>query len=117
METDVEILIRDRAYQIWEDEGHPDGFAVEHWVRAEREILNGANESGQIGFDAGSSDKEGIAAAREYERGVKKFEARGEAEAKAEEAERAIEGPEREGLKSAEQVGKRGKGEDLAGNR
>ena len=45
----------------------------------------------------------------------KKFEARGEAEAK--EAERAIEGPEREGLKSAEQVGKRGKGEDLAGNR
>jgi hypothetical protein len=27
--------IRLIAYQIWEDEGHPDGVHVEHWIRAE----------------------------------------------------------------------------------
>jgi len=30
--------IRERAYQIWEDEGHPDGREHEHWQQAQREL-------------------------------------------------------------------------------
>ena len=30
-------LIRQRAYEIWQAEGQPDGRALEHWCRAEAE--------------------------------------------------------------------------------
>ncbi len=30
-------FIRERAYFIWEDEGCPDGRALDHWLQAERE--------------------------------------------------------------------------------
>ena len=33
MNYDEEIRLI--AYQIWEDEGHPDGLHTEHWIRAE----------------------------------------------------------------------------------
>ena len=33
-----EDLIRQRAYEIWEQSGRPDGKAVEHWRQAEEEI-------------------------------------------------------------------------------
>ncbi|MDB5570443.1 MAG: hypothetical protein JWN93_1626 [Hyphomicrobiales bacterium] len=29
--------IRSRAYALWEQEGRPEGRALEHWERAERE--------------------------------------------------------------------------------
>jgi hypothetical protein len=29
---------RERAYRIWEEEGHPDGLHGEHWNRAEDRI-------------------------------------------------------------------------------
>lgn len=31
-------LIEARAYQIWEQEGRPEGRALEHWRRAELEL-------------------------------------------------------------------------------
>jgi hypothetical protein len=31
-------LIRERAYAIWEQEGHPDGKELAHWLQAEAEI-------------------------------------------------------------------------------
>jgi hypothetical protein len=34
--------IRQRAQEIWELEGRPDGRAAEHWLRAEAEIAHGA---------------------------------------------------------------------------
>lgn len=34
-----ETLIRERAYAIWEDEGRPDGRALEHWERAYHEVF------------------------------------------------------------------------------
>lgn len=42
METamDREKRIRDRAYQIWQEEGCPDGKAGEHWEQARRMIEN-----------------------------------------------------------------------------
>ena len=33
-----EMRIRERAYQIWQDEGRPDGKAGEHWEKARRMI-------------------------------------------------------------------------------
>ena len=32
-------MIRQRAYQIWQAEGQPDGRALEHWCRAEAEAV------------------------------------------------------------------------------
>ena len=34
-----EYLIRERAYQLWEDDGRPEGKAMQHWEHAEAEVL------------------------------------------------------------------------------
>jgi hypothetical protein len=31
-------MIQERAYQIWQEEGCPEGREQEHWLRAEAEI-------------------------------------------------------------------------------
>ena len=36
-----EHRIRDRAYAIWEEEGQPEGRALNHWLRAKWEIEQG----------------------------------------------------------------------------
>ncbi|MBI3445192.1 MAG: DUF2934 domain-containing protein [Magnetospirillum sp.] len=33
--------IRDRAYAIWEERGHPQGQDMEHWLLAEMEVSSG----------------------------------------------------------------------------
>ena len=38
----LEDRIRSRAFQIWLDEGEPEGRDVEHWERAKKEITEGA---------------------------------------------------------------------------
>jgi Protein of unknown function (DUF2934) len=35
-----EQAIRERAYAIWDDEGRPDGKDLDHWLRAEAEIIS-----------------------------------------------------------------------------
>lgn len=47
MDNDRETKIRQRAYQLWLDEGSPQGKQDDHWAQAEREIdgLDGENES------------------------------------------------------------------------
>lgn len=37
-----ERLIEVRSYEIWEHEGRPDGRALEHWLRARKELSLGA---------------------------------------------------------------------------
>ena len=37
--NDIENRIRDRAYQLYEQRGSVDGFALEDWFQAEAEIL------------------------------------------------------------------------------
>jgi Protein of unknown function (DUF2934) len=34
-----EQAVRERAYQIWEEEGRPDDKDLNHWFRAEGEII------------------------------------------------------------------------------
>lgn len=48
MDIDRETRIRQRAYQLWLDEGSPEGRRHDHWAQAEREIddLDGAHGSG-----------------------------------------------------------------------
>ncbi|WP_421872447.1 DUF2934 domain-containing protein [Pararhizobium sp.] len=38
MDTDRETKIRHRAYELWLDEGSPEGKQDDHWSQAEREI-------------------------------------------------------------------------------
>lgn len=38
MDSDVEELVRRRAYAIWESEGRPEGRREEHWHRARGEM-------------------------------------------------------------------------------
>ena len=37
--SDIEELIRRRAYDLYEQRGRVDGFALNDWLQAEREIL------------------------------------------------------------------------------
>jgi Protein of unknown function (DUF2934) len=37
-DTETEQRIRERAYQIWIEEGRPTGRDKEHWARAEQEL-------------------------------------------------------------------------------
>ncbi|WP_426230828.1 DUF2934 domain-containing protein [Pararhizobium sp. DWP3-4] len=46
MENDIETKIRKRAYQLWQDDGSPDGKQEDHWAAAAREIDGGEGEGG-----------------------------------------------------------------------
>lgn len=37
--SDIENRIRDRAYQLYEQRGSLDGFALDDWFQAEAEVL------------------------------------------------------------------------------
>jgi Protein of unknown function (DUF2934) len=37
-EEEIELLIRRRAHELWEREGRPEGFALRHWLDAERRV-------------------------------------------------------------------------------
>jgi Protein of unknown function (DUF2934) len=37
-EEEIEALIRRRAHEMWEREGRPEGFALRHWLDAERRV-------------------------------------------------------------------------------
>ena len=94
--------IRVRAYEIWEGnrrEGNPE----EHWLAAEREILDD-QAAPRKSFNGEAAGRE---ATRAYDDHVKKFGESGQVPEKVKEAEQALDGPEREELKRAEEVGKR----------
>lgn len=42
-----------RAYELWEQQGRPDGQDLQHWLQAEQE-LNGTQSSAQAGAQATS---------------------------------------------------------------
>jgi len=102
MASDLIERVRARAYQIWEGnrrEGNPE----EHWLQAEREILG--NESAPR--DSFAGEAAGRNATRTYDNNVKKFGESGRVAEKVKEAEQALDGPEREELRRAEEIGKR----------
>ncbi len=36
--ADLDAGIRERAYQLWEAAGRPDGYDLEHWLQAEAQV-------------------------------------------------------------------------------
>jgi hypothetical protein len=40
MHSHLEQAIKERAHAIWEQDGCPDGKALDHWLRAETEIIS-----------------------------------------------------------------------------
>jgi len=39
----IQKLIAERAYELWEDQGHPQGYDLIHWQEAEKEIMGCVN--------------------------------------------------------------------------
>lgn len=39
MQQAIDEKVRQRAHQIWQEEGCPEGRATIHWLRAEREVI------------------------------------------------------------------------------
>ena len=35
-----DLAVAQRAYQLWEEEGHPEGAHDEHWHRAKRQLTD-----------------------------------------------------------------------------
>ena len=52
-------VISRRAYELWENEGRPEGCDMRHWLQAEQELgqsRDGAESSAQAGAPARNSD-------------------------------------------------------------
>ncbi len=55
MEADREDKIRARAYQLWEEEGRPEGRAEQHWFTARESLAVEENqESTYLPIDTGT---------------------------------------------------------------
>ena len=93
--------LRNRAYQIWERKGRPQGRDLEHWLEAEREL-----EAEDDRKHRAKKEEAGLEAARAYSRDAQEFGRHENVEARAEEAKHAIEGAEASELKRAEAIGK-----------
>jgi hypothetical protein len=59
--------IRERAYQLWHEQGNPEGLATDHWLQAEREL----NEGGANSANEGKKSQTGAAeeAAKKHSHG------------------------------------------------
>ena len=61
----TESEIRERSYQIWQNEGRPEGRAWDHWLRAEAELREKEapegspqpQQGGSAGVKAGGAKK------------------------------------------------------------
>jgi len=59
MADELEQRIRERAYEIWENEGCPEGRGDEHWLQACAEYSDaraeaGTEQAGNVSGEAGS---------------------------------------------------------------
>src|ERR1700681_4832695 len=102
MASDLIERIRARAYQLWEGNGR-EGNPEEHWLQAEREVL-GNDAAAPETFSGAAAGRD---ATRTYDNNVRKFGDSGRVAEKAREAKEALDGPERNELKRAEEAGKR----------
>ncbi len=54
MDQDIENRIRERAYEIWEEEGRPEGREAQHWQQAAGEIADAQRESRETAGKGGA---------------------------------------------------------------
>lgn len=110
--------IHEHAYHLWEREGRPEGRHLEHWSQAEQEINEQEDFANGHQVNSAGSDPHGIHAAEKYNHDVQEMIRSAKSEEAAYAAKRAVEGPERESLKAAEEAGKRAsKGNEAPGKR
>lgn len=102
--SDKTEQIRERAYQLWQQRGEPEGSDADHWLQAEREIT-GANE--------GEGNR---TAARAYDDAATAFARSGKVEGAASDAARALDNPaEAKEMREAVEAGRQhNHGEDPA---
>jgi hypothetical protein len=99
--------IRERAYQLWQQLGEPEGQHDDHWLQAEREY----HESGD-----GVEGEGSYAGARQYDEATTAFANSGKVGPAADAAVKSLDDPaEAAELKKAEEAGKKhSHGEDPA---
>ncbi|MEQ8695627.1 MAG: DUF2934 domain-containing protein [Bauldia litoralis] len=51
MGTENEHLIRERAYELWEADGRPDGKKDDHWAQAARELEEASTSKPSLASD------------------------------------------------------------------
>lgn len=59
MNENREEAVRRRAYELWEEEGRPDGREGAHWRRAEDEFGAGAGSGGAAAGEGAEEDTGG----------------------------------------------------------
>ena len=57
----AETQVRQRAFQLWEERGHPEGYETQFWLQAEREVSGeddgiGATVNASSAKSGGGSD-------------------------------------------------------------
>jgi hypothetical protein len=62
MQTNREEFIRNRAYELWEQEGHKEGQPEDYWYRAERELGGADTEDGAKAPEGGVDIDDGSGA-------------------------------------------------------
>ena len=60
----TEAQVRQRAFQLWEERGHPEGYEAQFWLQAERELKGedngiGASVNAPSAKSGGGSDGPG----------------------------------------------------------
>jgi hypothetical protein len=100
--------IRERAYQLWQQLGEPEGQHEDHWLQAERE-----HQEGVLG-DNRVEGEGSYTAARQYDEATSAFANSGKVEPAARDAVGSLDDPaEAAELRQAEEVGKkRSRGDD-----
>ena len=95
MDEDME-RVRSKAYEIWEQEGKPNGRALDHWLEAKRQVAGQTGDGDQQDRKgAGPTANEGEGnrtAARQYNEAQQRFVRSRKVEKKAKKAQKAIEG-------------------------
>jgi hypothetical protein len=111
--SDTTQKIRERAYQLWQEEGEPEGQEAEYWLQAERELQEGAMDNAGDGAHEGEGSQRG---ARASDKATTAFAHSGKVAGAAANAVKALDNPaEAAEMKAAERSGKsRSRGEDPA---
>ncbi|MGE3745342.1 MAG: DUF2934 domain-containing protein [Sphingomonadaceae bacterium] len=64
METDMEQRIRERAYELWQNEGQPQGHETRHWEQARAEFTEAQETKGQTPASMTQQSEKEIGAGR-----------------------------------------------------
>jgi Protein of unknown function (DUF2934) len=111
--SDKTQRIRGRAYQLWQEQGEPEGKEAEHWLQAERELhYNGAGCASEDANEGEGSQT----GSRAYDEATTAFAHSGKVAAAAADAVKALDNPaDAAEMKAAERLGRRrSRGKDPA---